>query len=283
MFGSYYRVGFYGARFEELDGREFIYKEPKITKLVEVKERLVELYELRFGVGTVEVLSASKLVDRKQLDGSRLYIQLTSVEPHFDSKELKQRRTPYFRMNGLSAFIFDVPFTMTGDIHAASVAEQYKRKTILRVSHNFPYMTTRLPVVKKDEIELTPIENSTEAIEARTAAIKAESRSEAPNLKVLQPLIQGSLRLRPSPIAADRNQLKLIGFDWSRSQCRTDGDTARVLFEAERLQRAAFGATQKGVQALHEGPQRSVGRARDDHWTRIQVTARRVIAGLPRG
>ena len=40
MLGSYYRVRFYGEAFEELDNSEFIYKEPKITKLVEIKERL---------------------------------------------------------------------------------------------------------------------------------------------------------------------------------------------------------------------------------------------------
>lgn len=40
MLGSYYRVGFYGTVFEELDKVEFVYKEPKITKLVEIKDRL---------------------------------------------------------------------------------------------------------------------------------------------------------------------------------------------------------------------------------------------------
>lgn len=37
---SYYRVGFYGSKFEELDGKEFIYKEKKITRLGEITERL---------------------------------------------------------------------------------------------------------------------------------------------------------------------------------------------------------------------------------------------------
>ena len=40
MLGSYYRVGLYGSSFLELDGKEYIYKEPKITKLSEIKERL---------------------------------------------------------------------------------------------------------------------------------------------------------------------------------------------------------------------------------------------------
>jgi hypothetical protein len=41
MLGSFYRVGFFGAGFDELDGQEFIYKEPKITRLGEITERLL--------------------------------------------------------------------------------------------------------------------------------------------------------------------------------------------------------------------------------------------------
>lgn len=40
MLGRYFRVGFYGSRFEELDGKEYIYKEPKRTHLYAVTERL---------------------------------------------------------------------------------------------------------------------------------------------------------------------------------------------------------------------------------------------------
>ena len=40
MFGTYFRVGFYGSKFEDVDGEEFIYKEPAITKLAEISHRL---------------------------------------------------------------------------------------------------------------------------------------------------------------------------------------------------------------------------------------------------
>lgn len=40
MFGTYFRVGFYGATFGDLDEREFIYKEPGITHLPEISHRL---------------------------------------------------------------------------------------------------------------------------------------------------------------------------------------------------------------------------------------------------
>lgn len=40
MFGTYFRVGFYGHKFGDLDGEEFVYKEPAITKLAEISHRL---------------------------------------------------------------------------------------------------------------------------------------------------------------------------------------------------------------------------------------------------
>lgn len=41
MFGSYYRVGFYGPKFgAALDTKEFIYKMPKITRLAEMVDHI---------------------------------------------------------------------------------------------------------------------------------------------------------------------------------------------------------------------------------------------------
>ena len=58
-FGTYFRVRFFGHRFGELDGQEFVYKEPAITKLAEISHRLVDFYTARFGVGIVEMLKDS--------------------------------------------------------------------------------------------------------------------------------------------------------------------------------------------------------------------------------
>jgi hypothetical protein len=44
MFGTYFRVGFYGPKFGDLDGEEFIYKEPTLTKLPEISHRLEVFY-----------------------------------------------------------------------------------------------------------------------------------------------------------------------------------------------------------------------------------------------
>ena len=46
VFGTYFRVGFFGAKFGDLDGDEFIYKEPAITKLAEISHRLMVGYSM---------------------------------------------------------------------------------------------------------------------------------------------------------------------------------------------------------------------------------------------
>jgi hypothetical protein len=40
IFGTYFRVGFYGQRFGDLDGEEFIYKEKPLAKLPEIAHKL---------------------------------------------------------------------------------------------------------------------------------------------------------------------------------------------------------------------------------------------------
>ena len=46
IFGTYFRVGFYGQRFGDLDGEEYIYKEKALAKLPEIAQRL-EVFKSR--------------------------------------------------------------------------------------------------------------------------------------------------------------------------------------------------------------------------------------------
>lgn len=48
--------------------------------------------------------------------------------------------------------MFSTPFTPTGQAHAENLVNQYKRKTILTVSHAFPYLKTRVNVTHKEEV-----------------------------------------------------------------------------------------------------------------------------------
>lgn len=60
LLGRYYRVGFYGqAYFEEEHSIEYVYKEPKVTSLSEIAERLFKQYCDKFGQDMVKMIQDS--------------------------------------------------------------------------------------------------------------------------------------------------------------------------------------------------------------------------------
>ncbi|XP_023572954.1 dedicator of cytokinesis protein 6 isoform X1 [Octodon degus] len=192
VFGTYFRVGFYGARFGDLDEQEFVYKEPSITKLAEISHRLEEFYTERFGDDIVEIIKDSNPVDKSKLDPQKAYIQITYVEPHFDTYELKDRVTYFDRNYGLRTFLFCTPFTPDGRAHG-ELQEQHKRKTLLSTEHAFPYIKTRIRVCHREETVLTPVEVAIEDMQKKTRELAFATEQEPPDCKMLQMVLQGSV------------------------------------------------------------------------------------------
>lgn len=48
--------------FEEEEGKEYIYKEPKLTGLSEISQRLMKLYADKFGIENVKIIQDSNKV-----------------------------------------------------------------------------------------------------------------------------------------------------------------------------------------------------------------------------
>nr|XP_033780870.1 dedicator of cytokinesis protein 8 isoform X2 [Geotrypetes seraphini] len=190
MFGTYFRVGFYGSKFGDLDEQEYVYKEPAITKLPEISHRLEGFYGQCFGEDTVEVIKDSAPVDKRKLDPNKAYIQITFVEPYFDEYEMKDRVT-YFEKNfNLRSFMYTTPFTLDGRPRG-DLNEQHKRKTILTTMHAFPYIKTRINVIQKQEFILTPIEVAIEDMQKKTLELAIATSQEPPDAKMLQMVLQG--------------------------------------------------------------------------------------------
>ncbi|KAI1899017.1 hypothetical protein AGOR_G00078350 [Albula goreensis] len=80
LLGTYFRVAFFGQQyqvtdsetegfFEDEDGKEYIYKEPKFTPLSEISQRLLKLYSDKFGPENVKMIQDSgKDWSRKALE-----------------------------------------------------------------------------------------------------------------------------------------------------------------------------------------------------------------------
>ncbi|XP_072853828.1 dedicator of cytokinesis protein 7 isoform X2 [Pogona vitticeps] len=192
MFGTYFRVGFYGTKFGDLDEQEFVYKEPAITKLAEISHRLEGFYGERFGEDVVEVIKDSNPVDKCKLDANKAYIQITYVEPYFDTYEMKDRITYFDKNYNLRRFMYCTPFTLDGRAHG-ELHEQFKRKTILTTSHAFPYIKTRINVIHKEEIILTPIEVAIEDMQKKTQELAFATHQDPADPKMLQMVLQGSV------------------------------------------------------------------------------------------
>lgn len=191
LYASYYRVGFYGKGFGELDGKEYIYKEPKLTRLMDIKNRILEIFESKLE-SKINVIVDSTPVDRNKLQQDSNYLQITSVVPY---TPYMTRPNTIMRQNpNLDEFVYETPFTLSGGSHATTSAEQYKRKTVLSLERAFPSYKKRIRVIERHEIILTPIENAIETVENRINALRSELAS--PNTKTLQPMLQGSVRLQ---------------------------------------------------------------------------------------
>ncbi|KAG9470120.1 hypothetical protein GDO78_018818 [Eleutherodactylus coqui] len=190
MFGTYFRVGFYGSKFGDLDEQEFVYKEPSITKLAEISHRLEEFYTEQFGEGTVQVVKDSNPVDKTKLDPNKAYIQITYVEPYFDTYELKDRVTYFDKNYNLRTFLFCTPFTLDGRAHG-DLHEQYKRKTVLTTSHAFPYIKTRVNVLHREEVVLIPVEVAIEDMQKKTQELAFATHQDPADAKMLQMVLQG--------------------------------------------------------------------------------------------
>uniref|UniRef100_A0A8D3E5S6 Dedicator of cytokinesis 7 n=1 Tax=Scophthalmus maximus TaxID=52904 RepID=A0A8D3E5S6_SCOMX len=192
MFGTYFRVGFYGSKFGDLDEQEFVYKEPAITKLAEISHRLEGFYGERYGEDQVEVIKDSNPVDKCKLDPNKAFVQITYVEPYFDTYEMKDRITYFDKNYNLRRFVYCTPFTLDGRAHG-DLHEQFKRKTILTTSHAFPYIKTRINIIHKEEIISTPIEVAIEDMQKKTQELAFATHQDPADAKMLQMVLQGSV------------------------------------------------------------------------------------------
>ncbi|XP_029462553.1 dedicator of cytokinesis protein 11 isoform X4 [Rhinatrema bivittatum] len=206
LLGTFFRVAFYGqAFFEDEDGKEYIYKEPKLTGLSEISLRLLKLYGEKFGADTVKMIQDSNKVNVKDLDHKYAHIQVTYVKPYLEEKELSERKTDFEKNHNINRFVFETPYTLSGKKHG-SVEEQCKRKTILTTSNSFPYVKKRIPVIYEYQIDLKPIDVATNEIKDKTAELQKLCSPADVDMIQLQLKLQGcvSVQVNAGPLAYAR-------------------------------------------------------------------------------
>ncbi|KAJ3585738.1 hypothetical protein NHX12_014457 [Muraenolepis orangiensis] len=206
LLGTYFRVAFYGQGFfEEEDSKEYIYKEPKLTGLSEISQRLLALYGDKFGPENVRIIQDSNKVNPKDLEAKFAYVQVTFVKPFFEEKEAPEQKTDFEKCHNLQRFVFETPYTLTGKKHGG-VEEQCKRRTVLTTSHAFPYVKKRVEVASERHVELKPVDVAIDEMRARTAELTKLCSSPEVDMIQLQLKLQGcvSVQVNAGPMAYAR-------------------------------------------------------------------------------
>ncbi|KAF8364379.1 hypothetical protein PRIPAC_91302 [Pristionchus pacificus] len=191
-FGTYFRVAFFGSKFGDIDGEEYVYKSAPYMKLSDFAYDFEKYYSERFPLGVFHVIKDSNNVSRDTLDPSRAYLQVTYVEPYLEEWERRERTTNFERNHNLSRFAYATPFTRDGRAHG-ELKDQYKRRTILTVHNSFPYVKTRIRVVEREQRVLSPIEVAIEDVEKKTRELGAAIAQSPPDAKMLQMVLQGCI------------------------------------------------------------------------------------------
>ncbi|KAA0186547.1 Dedicator of cytokinesis protein 8 [Fasciolopsis buskii] len=167
LFSTFFRVGFYGSLFNELDGLEFIYKEPPLTKLAEITHRLSSFYAKQFGDDRVVVVKDSKLIEKRSLDPSKV-------------------------LCSLQRFVYSIPFTTSGAAHG-TLSEQFQQRHILTAARYFPYVKSRLVVVSTRQEIICPIEVALEDVLGRVKQLDQALSKDPVDVKFLQMVLQGGI------------------------------------------------------------------------------------------
>ncbi|XP_017547796.1 dedicator of cytokinesis protein 9 isoform X8 [Pygocentrus nattereri] len=206
LLGTYFRVAFFGQGFfEDEDGKEYIYKEPKFTPLSEISQRLLKLYSEKFGAENVKMIQDSGRINPKDLDPKYAYIQVTHVTPFLEEKEIVERKTEFERSHNICRFVFETPFTVSGK-KQGGIEEQCKRRTILTTTHFFPYVKKRIAVMYQHHTDLNPIEVAIDEMSKKVAELRQLCASSEVDMIKLQLKLQGSIsvQVNAGPLAYAR-------------------------------------------------------------------------------
>uniref|UniRef100_A0A3P8W7M7 Dedicator of cytokinesis 11 n=1 Tax=Cynoglossus semilaevis TaxID=244447 RepID=A0A3P8W7M7_CYNSE len=206
LLGTFFRVAFYGqGLFEEEDGKEYIYKEPKLTGLSEISQRLLALYGEKFGPENVRIIQDSNKVNPKDLDQKFAYVQVTFVKPYFEEKEAPETKSDFEKNHNISRFVFETPYTLSGKKHGG-VEEQCKRRTVLTTAYAFPYVKKRVEVVGEKQVELKPVDVAIDEMKARTVELTKLCSNQEVDMIQLQLKLQGcvSVQVNAGPMAYAR-------------------------------------------------------------------------------
>jgi hypothetical protein len=207
LYPVYFRVAFFGTKWQEQNGKEYIYKKTARWNLSTFKKQLEDQFKSKFDPGELVVLSTNEAINPAKLDATKSYIQMTGVTPYFEADEIDDRVTKPEQNFRVHQFLFETGYSDDGSGGTTNqlsddLSRQRKKKTIFVTSHMFPHIFNRLEIISKREILLSPIENAIELLKGQVGKLRQELESFPTRVKSLQQVIQGSVvpMVNPGPL-----------------------------------------------------------------------------------
>jgi len=193
LYSSYFYVAYYGKSFQEmgLRNKEFIYKGDDAERLMDFVERIMKRFP------NAEMLKPLEQVSEEKMNGDGQYIQIMTVYPSsFEEIETKCTAKPrnpivskniagYEQLNvDVKVFMYSKTFRknpkdkemnefrdLYTTLNFLIIGEQNEKETDEFNANRFPTIVRRKPVLRKQEVLLTPVENAVKNIEDKNAEI----------------------------------------------------------------------------------------------------------------
>lgn len=153
------------------------------------------MYGNRFGHDHTSLIQESGKVDRKSLDPTFAYVQVTFVQPYFSEDERAHKVTYFEKQHNVRNFCYETPFTPAGKARG-SIDQQWKRKTICTTSYAFPYIKKRIEISSMRSFELKPIEVAVEEMTNKCKELEEIVTADVVDIKKLQLRLQGSVNVQ---------------------------------------------------------------------------------------
>ncbi len=203
--GTFYRVAFYGALFDEdvgtdagIDGKEFVYREAGLCRLPEIKNRLYSFWHDILGSKLVLVTEGTGM-DGVTRDPEKAYLQLTSLQPfsgEVDGTTVPKPANAFDAKTNIRHFYYENPYVESGKLSAATPATLGSVQTVLETADSLPGIRKRALVVRKSTIRIDPLQTSIDTLARQSAKLTVEATRDPPNVDSLQIVAAGSVRVQ---------------------------------------------------------------------------------------
>eukprot|EP00027_Filamoeba_sp_ATCC50430_P012224 CAMPEP_0168576648 /NCGR_PEP_ID=MMETSP0413-20121227/20351_1 /TAXON_ID=136452 /ORGANISM="Filamoeba nolandi, Strain NC-AS-23-1" /LENGTH=750 /DNA_ID=CAMNT_0008610321 /DNA_START=205 /DNA_END=2457 /DNA_ORIENTATION=+ len=175
FFSNYFRVGFYGKGFDiSVSGKEFIYRGYELERISDFTQRFQDKFP------NAKLLTYTDLPAQDVRDSDGQYLQifpvkassLDDMEGKDNSKKVEKEREgkrplppnvqKWFSENNVNVFLYSKPFKKTKS--GNEFKDLWLCNTYFLTENTFPTIIRRSEVIKRVEVEVSPIENAVNTV-----------------------------------------------------------------------------------------------------------------------